>query len=41
MMPEAQPPGPTATPVHCHTIELQQHSPTHRDIAGECSMNVF
>lgn len=34
IMSEAQPAGPTATPVQCHTIEIPQHSPTHRDIAG-------
>lgn len=35
IMSETQPLGPTATPVHCHSMEMQQHSPTHRDIAGE------
>lgn len=31
---ETQPAGPTATPVQCHSIEIAQLSPTHRDIAG-------
>lgn len=34
IMTETQPAGPTATPVQCHSIEIPQHSPTHRDIAG-------
>ncbi|XP_065208877.1 uncharacterized protein LOC135837501 isoform X2 [Planococcus citri] len=37
MISEGQPPGPTATPVHCHSMEMQQHSPTHRDIAVDTS----
>ncbi len=32
---ETQPSGPTATPVHCHSLDMQQTSPTHRDIAGK------
>lgn len=36
IIPDTQPPAPTATPVpvHCHSIEMQPSSPTHRDIAG-------
>ncbi|KAK7573640.1 hypothetical protein V9T40_010831 [Parthenolecanium corni] len=37
IMTETQPAGPTATPVQCHSIEIPQHSPTHRDIAVDTS----